>query len=188
MWFLANICDRPLHSMSAQGRLYESITVFSAFVIDLEQCIVMQFLNQPDNMISLCAVLKEDLWEDHKAEYFAGVGWAEGEWKGAMTPSKFFSGGYSSCSFFPCFAAFVWGKRFSNFFFHPRILLLPRREPNLARGWGHGSGYGRGKRRNHFIRDCAFRWLEAVRVRARRFKVWNWGISRDQVYLFGRNH
>lgn len=58
---MANICDRPLHNMSAQGRLYESITVFSAFVIDLEQCIVMQFLNQSDNMISLCATLKEDL-------------------------------------------------------------------------------------------------------------------------------
>lgn len=173
MWVLANICDRPLHSMSAQGRLYESITVFSAFVIDLEQCIVMQFLNQSDNMIFVVcnpkgrSVVRSQSWIFCQG----GVG-----------------GGYSPCSFFPCFAAFVWGKRFSNFFFHPRILLLPRREPNLARGWGHGSGYGRGKRRNHFIRDCTFRWLEAVRVRARRFKVWNWGISRDQVYLFGRNH
>lgn len=47
MWVLANICGRPLHSMSAQGRLYESITVFSAFVIDLEHALLCSFWTSP---------------------------------------------------------------------------------------------------------------------------------------------
>lgn len=113
-----------------------------------------------------------------------GGGWM----KGGNDSFKIFFWRLQPLFLLPLLRRLCLRKTFFLFFFHPRILLLPRREPNLARGWGHGSGYGRGKRRNHFIRDCTFRWLEAVRVRARRFKVWNWGISRDQVYLFGRNH